>query len=57
MLRYLNIIKYWLKIINKNENKYVSTIHEIVLRNIEITDRKTNWVSLVKNLLGEFRFI
>ena len=49
MLCYFHIIKYCLKVINKSENKYVSIIYIMILRDIEINDRKTNWESLVKN--------
>ena len=56
MLRYFNIIKYWLKVINKSENKYVTIIYKMMLRDIEINDRKTNWASLVKNLLANLGF-
>ena len=52
MLRYFNIIKYCLKVINNSENEYVSFIYEMILRDIETNDRKTNWASLVKNLLA-----
>ena len=54
--RYFSIIKYWLKVINKNENKYVNTIYKMMLSDIEINARNINWASLVKNLLSRLGF-
>ena len=31
MLRFFNIIKYWLKVINKSGNKYVTIIYKMML--------------------------
>ena len=57
LLRYFNSIKCWLKVINKSENKYVTIIYKMMLRDIiEINDRKTNWASLVKNILANLGF-
>ena len=52
ILRYFDIIKYRLKVINKGENKYVSFIYKMILRDIEINDRKINWAILVRNFWG-----
>ena len=52
ILRYFDIIKYRLKVINKGENKYVSFIYKMMLRDIEINDRKINWAILVRNFWG-----
>ena len=56
MLRYFKIIKNWLKVINKSENKYVSIIYKMTLRDIEINGRITNWASLVKNIFENLGF-
>ena len=56
ILRYFNIIKYWLKVINKGENKYVKVVYKMMLRDIEINGRKINWAILVRNLLGNLGF-
>ena len=44
------------KVINKSENKYVTIIYKMMLRDIEINDRKTNCAILVKNLLANLGF-
>ena len=46
------ILKYWLKIVNTEENKYIKCIYKTMLSDIEISGRKTNWVLLVKKLLA-----
>ena len=50
------LLLYWLKVINKDENKYVNVIYEMMLRDIEINDWKTNWTLLVRDLLGNLGF-
>ena len=54
--RYFSIIKYWFKVINKDENKYVNAIYKMMLRDLEINDRKINWAILVRNLLSNLGF-
>ena len=54
--RYFSIIKYWFKVINKDENKYVNAIYKMMLRDLEINARKINWASLVRNLLSNLGF-
>ena len=54
--RYFSIIKYWFKVINKAENKYVNAIYKMMLRDLEINDRKINWAILVRNLLSNLGF-
>lgn len=50
------IIKYWLKIVNSEENKYIKCIYRTMLSDLDNDDRKTNWALLVKNLLGNLGF-
>ena len=47
------IIKYWFKVINADERKYISQIYKYILN--DITDRQNiqNWASLVKNTLAD----
>ena len=37
------IIKYWLKILNSNENKYIKYIYKMKLANLEGYPNKINW--------------
>ena len=54
--RYCRIIKYWLKVLNSNDNKYIKNTYNMVLQYNENNPQKVNWVSLVKNLLSELGF-
>lgn len=54
--RYHKIIKYWLKIITSEDNKYINYIYEIMLDDIDSNQRKNNWARMVKNLLGSLGF-
>ena len=54
--RYLIIIKYWLKVIQKTDNKYVNVIYKLMLRDIDSNARIINWVSLVRHLLYRLGF-
>ena len=49
--RYLIIVRFWLKIVNTNANKYIRFIYDMMLRDLEVSNRNINWVSLVKHLL------
>ena len=47
--RYLIIIKYWLKLVNSEDNKMIKHIYKQMLSDIEYNDRKTNWVIPLKS--------
>ena len=50
------ILKYWLKIVNTDENKFIKCIYQAMLTDIDINDRKTNWALLVNKLLSNLGF-
>ena len=54
--RYLIIIKYWLKVIQKTDNKYVNVMYKLMLRDIDSNARIINWVFLVRDLLYRLGF-
>ena len=45
------IIKYWFKILQTPENKYIKIIYNMMIRDIEKLPNKANWTSLVRDLL------
>ena len=49
--RYINIIKYWLKVIYTDEHKYIKCIYIMMYPN------KHNWASHVKHLLSRLGFL
>jgi hypothetical protein len=55
-VRYYNIVKFWLKILHTNENKYVKKVYTLLKNDFENFPNKTNWCSLVKHLLCDLGF-
>ena len=54
--RYLMIIKYWFKILFSKGVKYIKVVYNMMLSDIELYPNKTNWVSLLRNLLVSMGF-
>ena len=54
--RYFIIIRYWFKILLAQENKYVKMVYELMLNDLDMLPNKTNWASLVRNLLMSLGF-
>ena len=55
--RYIIIIKYWLKIINSEEIKYIKQIYNTMLNDLTLQPSKQNWASCVKDLLSRLGFL
>ena len=55
--RYINIIKYWLKVIYTDEHKYIKCIYIMMLNDMELHPNKHNWASHVKHLLSRLGFL
>ena len=49
--RYVSLIKYWLKEICSEENKYIEQIYNMMLRYMEAQPLKTNWALCTRDLL------
>ena len=54
--RYLNIIKYWLKICNSSATKYTTNVYNLLKFNNERHRNNVNWVSQVQTLLSTLGF-
>ena len=50
--RYVNIIKYWLKLLTLNENKFAKKVYLMLKIDSETRPEKENWCTLLKNLLS-----
>ena len=50
-------IKYWLRILQTKENKYILLVYNILKNDLEYYHNKTNWCSLLKNLLCSLGFV
>lgn len=55
--RYINIVKFWLKLVYSNNNKYIKCIYNMMLHDLEVNPNKQNWASMVKNMLGRLGFL
>ena len=51
------ILKYWLKIVNTEENKYIKYIYKTMLSDIDSNDRKKELSAFVKETVGKFRLL
>ena len=45
------IIKYWLRILNMSQDKYVYIVYNLLKNDMEIYPNNNNWCTLLKNLL------
>ena len=56
--RYINIIKYWFKIlVTSDDNKLIKSVYNSLLNDIETHPHKENWASSVKSLLSRLGFL
>ena len=53
----LNIIKYWLKILQLSSNKYVSISYAMLKDDLEQHENRRNWCSMLKDLLCSLGFV
>lgn len=53
---YLNIIKYWIKVTQSSNVKYISIAYDLLLSDLERYPNKTNWASQVRDLLCDLGF-
>ena len=56
-LRFINIIKYWIKVTHTEEHKYIKLAYNMMLRDLELNPNKQNWASMVKHLLSRLGFL
>ena len=54
--RYISILRYWLKVINLEEHKYVKCIYNMMIQDLQLMPNKPNWALHVKNLLSIYGF-
>ncbi len=54
--RLYTIVKYWFKILQVSDRKFINSIYKMMLSDIEERPNKQNWAALVRNLLSELGF-
>ena len=45
------MIRYWIKVVNTNDNKYVTMVYNMLLNDLHINENKMSWVSGIRNTL------
>ena len=50
--RLVSTIKYWLRVISSDSNKYVLVMYKTLSRDFELHPQKSNWASSVRDTLG-----
>jgi hypothetical protein len=55
-LNLYKVIKYWIKIICAPERKFISSVYNLMLKDIEQTPNKKNWASLLRDTLYSLGF-
>ena len=51
-----SVIRYWFKILKCTNTKYVKLVYEMMLNNLNLRPKKTNWTYYVKHLLESLGF-
>ena len=51
------ITKYWFKILQSDDRKYIKIIYNLMLRDIETKPNIKNWASLLRNILSNLGFL
>ena len=54
--RFFRIIKYWFKIIESLDHKFVNIVYKILRSDIEVFPNKNNWASLLHDVLSSLGF-
>ncbi|XP_053395382.1 uncharacterized protein LOC123523921 isoform X1 [Mercenaria mercenaria] len=54
--RAMGVIKYWLKIIQMKNEKYVKVVYDLMCRQLEVKPNSNSWAKSVKNLLQSLGF-
>ena len=52
----MNIIKYWTKLLQANDKKYVKKVYYLLYQDILDNPNRKNWCSLLRNLLCSLGF-
>jgi hypothetical protein len=50
-------IKYWLRILQAKQNKYIFIVYNLLKTDVELCPNKTNWCTLLKDLLCSLGFV
>ena len=54
---YISMLRYWLKIVSLDENKYANCIYKMMLNDIQNHPDKSNWALQVKDMLSKYGYM
>ena len=54
--RYMNIIKYWLKVTSSRNHKFIQVTYDLLVNDLNDFPNKTNWASQVRDTLFNLGF-
>ena len=54
--RLYHVIRYWLKIVESSECKYIKIVYNMMLKDMESNQNIVNWASKVKHILDIYGF-
>ncbi|KAL4236926.1 hypothetical protein ACF0H5_005312 [Mactra antiquata] len=55
-IRYFNIVKYWIKLLHTDKNKYNRKVYNMLKLDTDLYPNKPNWCSLLKSFLCNLGF-
>ena len=55
-IRYKRILKYWLKILESRDSKYIKIVYNLLIDDLILFPHKKSWVSLLRDLLASLDF-
>ena len=55
-IRIYSAVKFWLKIHDAKERKYINVVYKLMLSDLKLHPNKTNWVSLMRDTLSRLGF-
>jgi len=56
MCRVINVIKYWLKVVQLNDIKYIKIVYKVMYKDPAIKPNRTSWAKSVRHLLQSIGF-
>jgi hypothetical protein len=55
-MRAINVIKYWLKVVQSSSTKYVKVVYDLMCRDLELEPNSMSWAKSVMILLQSLGF-
>ena len=56
MVRVINVLKYWLKVVQLDDTNYVTIVYKVMYKDPAIKPNRTSWAKSVRHLLQSIGF-